>query len=98
MRKTKVEITCDDCGQSLKEEDVIQISCLGDNIDFCKSCVSARVKHSLTIVELNRVCRKCNGCGKVKEGFGQNNDHTFTTCDVCKGSKVTPLSEIEIPF
>lgn len=94
MRKNVLEITCDDCGRSLTEKDAIRITGMGDECvyaDFCMSCVNSRVYHSVAIVALNRICKKCKGKGKVKEGYGPHNDFNWVFCTVCEGKKVMPL-------
>jgi len=93
MRKNVLEITCDDCGRSLTEKEVIGITSMGDkcgNADFCKPCINSRVNHSVAIVALNRVCRECKGNGKVKEGYGHN-DYNWVTCPRCQGKKTLGL-------
>ena len=94
MRKTIVEITCDDCKQLLSKEQTNQVAIKGEGngfADLCNSCLAARVQHSVAIVALDRTCKECKGRGKVKEGYGPHNDHTWVICEVCKGNKIMPL-------
>lgn len=91
MRKTTIEITCDDCGQKIQGQEN-NISYNDKTLDFCSGCIYDRVKHSLNITPLGRQCPECNGKGRVKELIN-NHDTDWVTCNRCHGDKIIMLIE-----
>lgn len=80
MKVETVKYFCDDCKGTIKSDDVISV----DEHHFCNRCMLSRIRHSISIKKLNRVCKNCKGTGLVKE-FYYHNEFNRVECGECKG-------------
>ena len=73
---------CDDCNYEKDKNELRQFNLY----DICKSCISARISLSETIVKIRDKCSDCEGKGFTKEFYGYYNDYHKEMCGKCGGT------------